>query len=140
MNLMTDPRSLGTPTSGQAAGGKVRMTPGEAFVETLVAHHVKDVFGVAGAACMDALELFLGAGIRSINAAHEENAAHMADGYARVTNWPAVCIARSGSSANYLAGAVAAASHSSASSGMRSGVISPSPPAAARSRAKASTP
>ena len=33
-----------------------------------------------------------------------------------------------------------AASHSSASSGIRSGVISPAPPAAARSRAKAGTP
>ena len=36
--------------------------------------------------------------------------------------------------------AVEAASHSSASSGMRSGVIMPRPPAAARSRANASTP
>jgi sulfoacetaldehyde acetyltransferase len=43
-----------------------RMTPSEAFVETLVAHGVKHVFGIVGSAYMDALDLFPPAGIRFI--------------------------------------------------------------------------
>ena len=62
-----------------------RMTPSEAFVETLVAHGVRDIFGIAGSAYMDAMDLFPAAGIRLISVAHEQNAAHMADGYSRVT-------------------------------------------------------
>ncbi|HIN12201.1 MAG TPA: hypothetical protein EYM63_11375, partial [Acidobacteria bacterium] len=34
-----------------------RMTPSEAFVETLVAHGVTTVFGIAGSAYMDAMDL-----------------------------------------------------------------------------------
>ena len=85
------------------------MTPSEAFVETLVAHKVKDVFGIVGSAYMDALDLFPGAGIRLITVAHEQNAAHMADGYARVTNWPTVCIAQNGPGITNFVTAVAAA-------------------------------
>jgi hypothetical protein len=38
--------------------GKTRMTPSEAFVETLVANGVTDVFGIVGSAYMDALDIF----------------------------------------------------------------------------------
>ena len=51
-----------------------KMTPSEAFVETLVAHGVKDVFGIVGSAYMDALDLFPAAGIRFIPIAHEQGA------------------------------------------------------------------
>jgi sulfoacetaldehyde acetyltransferase len=64
---------------------KQRMTPSEAFVETLVANGVRDVFGIVGSAYMDAHDLFPLAGIRFISVAHEQNAAHMADG--RVEMW-----------------------------------------------------
>ena len=56
MNIMTEAKNL--TTSSKAGGGKVRMTPSEAFIETLVAHKVKDVFGIVGSAYMDALDLF----------------------------------------------------------------------------------
>ena len=46
MNTMTETKNLAT--SNKPAGGKVRMTPSEAFIETLVAHKVKDVFGIVG--------------------------------------------------------------------------------------------
>jgi len=62
---------------------KERMTNSEAFVETLADHGVKDVFGIVGRAFMDALDLFPAAGIRFISVQHEQNSAHMADGYAR---------------------------------------------------------
>ena len=64
---------------------KQHMTPSEAFVETLVAQGVKDVFGIVGSAFMDALDLFPAAGIRFVPTVHEQGAAHMADGYSRVT-------------------------------------------------------
>ena len=57
-----------------------KMTPSEAFVETLVAHGVKNVFGIVGSAFMDALDLFRAAGIRFIPTVHEQGAGHMADG------------------------------------------------------------
>ena len=89
MNTMTETRNL-------AVTGKQKMTPSEAFVETLVAQSVKDVFGIVGSAYMDALDLFPLAGIRFISVAHEQGAGHMADGYARVSGRHGVCIAQNG--------------------------------------------
>ena len=71
MNTMADSKNL---AKAIAAGGKVRMTPSEAFVETLVAQGVKDSFGVVGSAYMDAHDLFPLAGIRFVSVAHEQNA------------------------------------------------------------------
>ena len=89
MNTMTDSRHL-------AVTGKQKMTPSEAFVETLVANGVTDVFGIVGSAYMDALDLFPVAGIRFISVAHEQGGGHMADGYARVSGRHGVCIAQNG--------------------------------------------
>jgi sulfoacetaldehyde acetyltransferase len=73
-----------------------KMSASEAFVETLVAHGVKDVFGIVGSAYMDALDLFPTAGIRFIPTVHEQGAGHMADGYSRVSGRHGVCIAQNG--------------------------------------------
>jgi sulfoacetaldehyde acetyltransferase len=80
----------------QAVVGRQTMTPSEAFVETLVAHGVKEVFGIVGSAYMDALDLFPLAGIRFISVAHEQGGGHMADGYSRVSGRQGVCIAQNG--------------------------------------------
>lgn len=86
-----------------------RMTPSEAFVETLVANGVEQVFGIVGSAYMDALDIFEAAGIRFIPTAHEQGAAHMADGYARVTGKHGVCIAQNGPGiTNFVTGIAAA--------------------------------
>jgi sulfoacetaldehyde acetyltransferase len=61
------------------------MTPSEAFVETMVANGVTDMFGIMGSAFMDAMDIFAPAGIRLIPVVHEQGAGHMADGYARVS-------------------------------------------------------
>ena len=90
-------------------GGTVRMTPSEAFVETLVAHGVTDVFGIAGSAYMDAMDLFPLAGIRLVSVAHEQNAAHMADGYSRVTDRHGICVAQNGPGVTNFVTAIAAA-------------------------------
>ena len=85
------------------------MTPSEAFVETLVAHGVRDIFGIAGSAYMDAMDLFPTAGIRLVSVAHEQNAAHMADGYSRVTGRHGVCVAQNGPGVTNFVTAIAAA-------------------------------
>ncbi|MFQ5959495.1 MAG: thiamine pyrophosphate-binding protein, partial [Alphaproteobacteria bacterium] len=86
-----------------------RMTPSEAFVETLAAEGVTDVFGIVGSAYMDALDIFEPAGIRFISVAHEQNAAHMADGYSRVSNRHGVCIGQNGPGITNFVTAIAAA-------------------------------
>ena len=86
-----------------------RMSASEAFVETLVAYGVKDVFGIVGSAYMDALDLFPAAGIRFIPTAHEQGAGHMADGYSRVSGRHGVCIAQNGPGITNFVTATAAA-------------------------------
>jgi sulfoacetaldehyde acetyltransferase len=86
-----------------------QMTPSEAFVETMVAHGVTDIFGIVGSAYMDALDIFEPAGIRFIPTVHEQGAAHMADGYARVTGRHGVCIAQNGPGVTNFVTAIAAA-------------------------------
>src|SRR3989339_445270 len=88
---------------------KQKMTPSEALVETLVAEGVQHVFGIVGSAYMDALDLFPAAGIRFIPVAHEQAACHAADGLARVTGKPQVCIAQNGPGAANFVSAMTAA-------------------------------
>jgi sulfoacetaldehyde acetyltransferase len=85
------------------------MTSSEAFVEQLVAEGVTTIFGIVGSAYMDALDLFEPAGIRLVTVAHEQNAAHMADGYARATNRHGVCIGQNGPGITNFVTAIAAA-------------------------------
>jgi sulfoacetaldehyde acetyltransferase len=87
----------------------MKMLASEALVETMVAEGVKEVFGLVGSAFMDVLDLFPQAGIRFIYVAHEQAAAHAADGLARVTGRPQVCIAQNGPGAiNFVSGITAA--------------------------------
>ncbi|MDH3691289.1 MAG: sulfoacetaldehyde acetyltransferase [Gammaproteobacteria bacterium] len=86
-----------------------RMTASEAFVETLVAQGVSEVFGIVGSAYMDALDIFPPAGIRFIPTVHEQGAAHMADGYARVSGRHGVCIGQNGPGITNFVTAIAAA-------------------------------
>jgi sulfoacetaldehyde acetyltransferase len=85
------------------------MTPSEALVETMAANGVTDVFGIVGSAYMDALDIFPAAGIRFIPVAHEQGAAHMADGYARASGRHGVCIAQNGPGITNFVTAIAAA-------------------------------
>ena len=92
-----------------AVTGKQRMTPSEAFVETLVAQGVKNVFGIVGSAYMDSLDLFPAAGIRFIPTVHEQGSAHMADGFFRATGRHGVCIGQNGPGITNFVTAIAAA-------------------------------
>jgi len=85
------------------------MTPSEAFVETMVANKVTTAFGIMGSAFMDAMDIFSPAGIRLVPVVHEQGAAHMADGYARVSGRHGVVIGQNGPGISNCVTAVAAA-------------------------------
>ncbi len=91
------------------AQGRQRMTPSEAFVETLVANDVRDIFGIMGSAFMDAMDIFAPAGIRLVPVVHEQGAGHMADGYARVSGRHGVVIGQNGPGISNCVTAIAAA-------------------------------
>ena len=98
----------------QAVQGPQKMTPSEAFVETMVANGVTHMFGIMGSAFMDAMDIFAPAGITLIPVVHEQGAAHMADGYARVSGRHGVVIGQNGPGISNCVTAIAAAywSHS----------------------------
>jgi sulfoacetaldehyde acetyltransferase len=97
------------PNDPGAGYGPTKMTAAEAFVEQLVAEGVTLVPGIVGSAYMDALDLFPAAGIRFLPVAHEQNAAHMGDGYARVSGKPTAIIAQNGPGiTNFVTGVAAA--------------------------------
>ena len=89
--------------------GVQKMTQSEAFVETLVANGVSEMFGIMGSAFMDAMDIFAPAGIRLIPVVHEQGAAHMADGYARVSGRHGVVIGQNGPGISNCVTAIAAA-------------------------------
>ena len=86
-----------------------RMTPSEAFVETMVVNGVTTIFGIMGSAFMDAMDIFAPAGIRLVPVVHEQGAAHMADGYARVSGRHGVVIGQNGPGISNCVTAIAAA-------------------------------
>jgi sulfoacetaldehyde acetyltransferase len=97
------------PDTRTVASGVQKMTPSEAFVETMVANGVTDMFGIMGSAFMDAMDIFAPAGIRLIPVVHEQGAAHMADGYARVSGRHGVVIGQNGPGISNCVTAIAAA-------------------------------
>ncbi|MCA3847464.1 MAG: sulfoacetaldehyde acetyltransferase, partial [Burkholderia sp.] len=92
-----------------STSGPQDMTPSEAFVETLAANGVTDMFGIMGSAFMDAMDIFAPAGIRLIPVVHEQGAGHMADGYARVSGRHGVVIGQNGPGISNCVTAIAAA-------------------------------
>lgn len=88
---------------------KVKMTPSEAIVETLVAEGVDHVPGIVGSAFMDMLDLFPAAGIDFIPVRHEQSAAHMEDAWGRITGKAGVVIGQNGPGITNMVTSVAAA-------------------------------
>jgi len=89
--------------------GVHKMTPSEAFVETLVAQGVTTMFGIMGSAFMDAMDIFAPAGIELVPVVHEQGAGHMADGYARASGRHGVVIGQNGPGISNAVTAIAAA-------------------------------
>jgi acetolactate synthase I/II/III large subunit len=86
------------------------MTGGRAVVELLKAEGVRYVFGIVGSTFLDVLDaLYDDHSVEYVNVRHEQAAAFMADGLARVTDLPGVCLVTSGPGATNLLTGVAAA-------------------------------
>ena len=97
------------PANRTVTTGVQKMTPSEAFVETLVANGVTEMFGIMGSAFMDAMDIFAPAGIRLIPVVHEQGGGHMADGYARVSGRHGVVIGQNGPGISNCVTSIAAA-------------------------------
>jgi len=83
------------------------MKGAEALLEALRDRGVDTVFGYPGGAIMPLYDALLGSGIRHVLVRHEQAAAFAADGYARVSGRPGVCIATSGPGATNLVTGIA---------------------------------
>ncbi|MDR0382118.1 MAG: biosynthetic-type acetolactate synthase large subunit [Oscillospiraceae bacterium] len=84
------------------------MSGAQILLAELARHGCDTVFGYPGGAVLDIYdELYKHAGVRHIIAAHEQGAAHAADGYARVSGKPGVVVATSGPGATNLVTGIA---------------------------------
>ena len=79
------------------------------LVNTLAEHGVRTIFGIPGGANLAIYDEIGTAGIRHVLTRHEGGAAHMADGYARASGRPGVCLGTSGPGATNMITGVATA-------------------------------
>jgi len=85
----------------------VVMTGAEALVESLKRHGVKVIFGIIGGATLPIYDVLRESDIKHVLVRHEQCAAHAADGYARVSGKPGICMATSGPGATNLVTGIA---------------------------------
>jgi acetolactate synthase-1/2/3 large subunit/sulfoacetaldehyde acetyltransferase len=86
------------------------LSVGRAVVDVLKAEGVRHVFGIVGSTFLDVLDvLHDDRSVQYVNVRHEQGGAFMADGLARVTGRPAVCLVTSGPGATNLVTGVAGA-------------------------------
>jgi acetolactate synthase-1/2/3 large subunit/sulfoacetaldehyde acetyltransferase len=86
------------------------MSAGRAVIELLKVEQVRHIFGIVGATFLDVLDvLYDDKSVEYINVRHEQGAAFMADGLARVSGLPAACLVTAGPGATNLITGIAAA-------------------------------
>ena len=85
------------------------MLGAEALIKALEKEGVDVVFGMPGGANLPIYDALVDASLRHILVRHEQSAAHMADGYARVKRKAGVCFATSGPGATNLITGIATA-------------------------------
>ena len=85
-----------------------------ALMKALEKEGVKEVFGLPGGANLPMYDELGKSNIRHILGRHEQSAAHMADGFGRVSRKPGVCFATSGPGATNLLTGIATAQADSA--------------------------
>lgn len=81
----------------------------EMMIKSMEAEGIEVVFGYPGAAICPFYDALYDSKIRHVLVREEQNSAHMASGYARVTSKPSVCIATSGPGATNLITGIATA-------------------------------
>ncbi len=85
------------------------LTGAQIIVKCLEKHGIGTVFGYPGVAICPLFDSLYDSNIKAVLVRHELNGGHAANGYARVTRKPAVCIATSGPGATNLVTALATA-------------------------------
>jgi sulfoacetaldehyde acetyltransferase len=88
---------------------KQMLSGSEALVEAMRLESVVTIFGLVGSAFMDPLDIFKSGGMRFVQVRHEQNAALMAEGYARASGRPGVCVGQNGPGVTNLVTGVASA-------------------------------
>src|SRR6201991_3833852 len=73
-----------------------KIKPMKAVVSVLEDEGVRVAFGIPGAAILPLYEALRGSRIRHLAVRHEEGGTHAADGWARITGEPGICIGTSG--------------------------------------------
>ncbi|HTF55589.1 MAG TPA: thiamine pyrophosphate-binding protein, partial [Pseudonocardia sp.] len=73
-----------------------RCNGGQALVAALRTHGVDTVFGIPGTHNLSAFAALREFGVRTVLTRHEQGAGYAADGYARVSGRPGVCLTTSG--------------------------------------------
>jgi thiamine pyrophosphate-dependent acetolactate synthase large subunit-like protein len=91
------------------AGDAVKLSGGEAVVRALEAHGVELVFGIPGTHSLAIYKHLGRSQIRHVLPRHEQGAGFAADGYARASGRPGVCIVTSGPGVTNIATAAAEA-------------------------------
>ncbi len=78
------------------------MTGSKIFLESLIKEDVKHIFGFPGATVLGIYDLLLDYPIKHILVRHEQGAVHAADGYARASGKPGICLTTSGPGATNI--------------------------------------
>jgi acetolactate synthase-1/2/3 large subunit len=79
-----------------------KKTGAQILIESLLKENVEVVFGLPGGQALPIFDAMHGSKLNFILARHEQAASHMADGYARSTGKPGVCIVTSGPGATNI--------------------------------------
>ncbi|MCW3997016.1 MAG: biosynthetic-type acetolactate synthase large subunit [Candidatus Bathyarchaeota archaeon] len=83
------------------------MSGAKAIIKALEKQKVDVIFGILGGAVLSIYDHFRNSEIRHILCRHEQGAAHAAEGYARASGKPGVCMATSGPGATNLVTGIA---------------------------------
>jgi acetolactate synthase-1/2/3 large subunit len=85
----------------------VKMPGAQALLEALKKQNVDVIFGIPGGATLPICDALYDSELRHILMHHEQCAAHAADGYARASGRPGICMATSGPGATNLVTGIA---------------------------------
>ena len=87
----------------------MKLSGAEILIKSLQEEGVDTIFGYPGGAVLNIYDVLYDSSINHVLVRHEQGAAHAADGYARATGKPGVCLATSGPGATNLVTGIATA-------------------------------
>ena len=90
---------MGDLQEGMTDMTEIKLSGAEILLKSIEAEGVDTIFGYPGGMALPIYDALYDSGIRHILGRHEQGVAHAADGYARASGRPGVCLATSGPSA-----------------------------------------